>query len=136
MPSLKISFPSLTSCDRCGFVIFILSPSPQGWSGGEPGLGRGIHFHFLERDIIFRTYKSSSNYQQRICTKKYLNEPIKPLLPVLREVRYRKIAIVELSCDITLSITLNLYNRVSFSMQILFKMGSKFSSFCHKLTSR
>ena len=84
-------------------------PARKGYGvGGTPDLGRGVHFRFLERGIIFRTYKSSSNYQQRICSKKYLNDPIKPLFPVLREVRYRKIAIVGLSCDITLSIARNL----------------------------
>ena len=44
--------------------------------------------------------------------KKYLNEEIKPLHPVLHAVRYHKVVIVGLSCDITRSITLNLQNGV------------------------
>ena len=38
---------------------------------------------------------------ENLHTKKYLNEPIKPLLPVLRKVCYQKVTVVELSCDIT-----------------------------------
>ena len=45
--------------------------------------------------------------------KIYLNEQIKPLHPVMHAVHYHKVVIVGLSCDITCSITLNLYNRVT-----------------------
>ena len=130
-------------CDHYGLVIFILSQSARGRGGGGeggllhhntwqylyrcgiPDLRRGIHFHFLERGIIFQTYKSSSTYQQRICTQKntLTNQSNRCRSPdrccLCCEVRYRKVAIVELSCDITRSITLNLQNGVSFWMQIL-----------------
>ena len=69
--NLGSSFFKLLRPLRFSFFL-ILSPTPHGrgtslrhlYGYGAPDQGRGIHFHSLERAILFRTYKSSSNYQQ------------------------------------------------------------------------